>query len=110
MEGQNTCDQITIMIECPNGRDQIVSSAFHSFLVEVQINAGYIMCCAYVRPSPFFFCLASNAFPDIGLVSRIKKKNKKKTHKKSWNRRPCYPGTMLKVNFHIIGLTKCTIC
>ena len=38
------------------------------------------------------------------------KKNLKKDHKKSWNRRPWYPGTTLKVNFHIIGLTKCTIC
>ena len=34
----------------------------------------------------------------------------KKNHKKSWNRRPWYPGTTLKVNFHITGVTKCTIC
>ena len=30
------------------------------------------------RPSPFFFHLAWNAFPDIGLVGRIEKKNIKK--------------------------------
>ena len=55
---------------------------------------------------PFSFRLASNPFPDIGSVGRIEKKN----HEKSRNRRPWYPGTTLKVNFHIIGLTKCTIC
>ena len=38
------------------------------------------------------------------------KKNLKKNHKKSRNRRTWYPGTTLKVNFHITGLTKCTIC
>ena len=27
-----------------------------------------------VRPSPFFFQLALNAFPDIGLVGQIEKK------------------------------------
>ena len=58
-----------------------------------------------IRPSPFFFHLASNAFSDIGFVGRIKKK--KKFHKKSW--RPWYPRVMLKVNIHIFGLTKCTI-
>ena len=55
---------------------------------------------------PLFFRLASDVLPDIGSVGRIGKKN----HKKSWNRRPWYPGTTLKVNFHIIGVTKCTIC
>ena len=30
-------------------------------------------------------------------------------HKKSRNRKRWYPGTTLKVNIHIIGLTKCTI-
>ena len=30
------------VIEGPNTRDQIVLCAFHSFLVEVQVNAGYI--------------------------------------------------------------------
>ena len=29
-----------------------------------------------IRPSPFFFHLASNAFSDIGFVGRIKKKKK----------------------------------
>ena len=28
--------------EGPNARDQIVFAAFHSFLVEVQMNVGYI--------------------------------------------------------------------
>ena len=35
------------VIEDPNARDQIVFNAFHSFLVEVQKNAGDI-CAAYV--------------------------------------------------------------
>ena len=30
------------VIKGPNARDQIVFCAFHSFLVEVQTNAGYI--------------------------------------------------------------------
>ena len=30
------------VIEGPNTHDQIVLCAFHSFLVEVQMNAGYI--------------------------------------------------------------------
>ena len=30
------------VIEGPNARDQIAFCAFHSFLVEVQMNAGYI--------------------------------------------------------------------
>ena len=38
-----------------------------------------------------------------------KQKPTKKNHKKSRNRRPWNPGTTLKVNIHIIGLTKCTI-
>ena len=46
----------------------------------------------------------------IGSVGRIEKKKPKKNHKKSRNRRPWYSGTTLKVNFHIIGLTKGTIC
>ena len=32
----------------------------------------------FLRPSPFFFHLASNAFPDIGSVSWIEKKKKLK--------------------------------
>ena len=53
----------------------------------------------------FFLRLPSNAFPDIGSVGRIEKKN----HKKSRNSRPWYPKTTLKVNIHIFGSTKCTI-
>ena len=37
-------------------------------------------CSKNLRPSPFFFRLASNAFPDIGSAGRIEKK--KKTRKK----------------------------
>ena len=55
-------------------------------------------------PTPLLFSLASNAFPDIGTVGRIEKKN----HKKSPNRRLWFPMT-LKVNIHIFGSTKCTI-
>ena len=55
-----------------------------------------------IRPFPR---LASNAFPDVGSVGRIEKKN----HKKSRNMRPWYPRKALKVNTHIFGLTKCTI-
>ena len=58
----------------------------------------------------FFLRLPSNAFPDIGSVGQIEKKNlEKKNHKKCWNSRPWYPRTTLKVNIHIFGLTKCTV-
>ena len=58
----------------------------------------------------FFLCLPSNVFPDIGSVGWIEKqKTWKKNHKKSWNSRPWYPRTMLKVSIHIFGLKKCTI-
>ena len=40
-EGQNTRDLIT-SDQGPNANDQIAFFAFHSFLVEVQMNAGYI--------------------------------------------------------------------
>ena len=39
---QNTRDQIT-RIESPIASDQTAFCAFHSFLVEVQTNAGYII-------------------------------------------------------------------
>ena len=62
------------------------------------------------KATPLCFRLASNAFPDVGSVGRIeKKKNLKKNHKKSPNRRSWYPGMTLKVNIYIFGLTKCTI-
>ena len=65
-----------------------------------------------IKPSPpFFFRLASNAFPDVGRsVGLKKKKPQTKNHKKSRNRRPWYPRMALKVTIHIFGLTKCTIC
>ena len=40
-----------LVIELPNVRDQIAFYAFHSFLVEVQVNAGYVdyfVCTAHV--------------------------------------------------------------
>ena len=57
---------------------------------------------------PPFFCLASNAFSDIGSVGQIekKKKNLKKIQMKSRNSRPWYPRTTLKVNIHIIWINK----
>ena len=60
IEGQNLCCSIAVLcvsftrqivktrvnrlgvIKGPNTRDQIAFCAFHSFLVEVQTNAGYI--------------------------------------------------------------------
>ena len=42
-DSQNTRDQITSHNEGSNERDQIALYAFHSFLVEVQTNAGYIL-------------------------------------------------------------------
>ena len=51
---------------------------------------------------PLFFRSASNAFPDVGSVGRIEKKNsKKKNHKKSRNKSPWYPRKTLKVNIHL---------
>ena len=46
----------------------------------------------------------------LGRSVGLKKKKPKKNHKKSRNSRPWYPRTTLKVNIHIFGLTKCTIC
>ena len=53
--------------------------------------------------TPFFFRLTSNAFSDVGTVSRIEKKNLKKKHQKS----RLYP--RMTFNIHIFELTKCTI-
>ena len=48
----------------------------------ILLKVYHITCCSWlfrVRPSPLFFRLASNAFPDIGSVARIEKKiNKNK--------------------------------
>ena len=45
-DSQNVHDQICVIrfrvIEGPNAHDQIAFCAFHSFLVEVQTNAGYV--------------------------------------------------------------------
>ena len=51
-DGQNTRDQIRVMrfrvIKGPKARDQNAFCAFHSFLVEVQTNAGLHTCDACV--------------------------------------------------------------
>ena len=65
-----------------------------------------ILCLFQLMPSHLFFCLASNAFSDIGSVGRIEKKNLKRMHMKSRNGRPWYPRTTLKVNIHIIWINK----
>ena len=45
-DSQNVHDQICVIrfqvIEGPNMHNQITFCAFHSFLVEVQTNAGYV--------------------------------------------------------------------
>ena len=81
------------------------------FLVKKTIKTFYLFRLSPPAPplSFCFFCLASNAFPDIGSVGRIEKKNLKKILKESRNRRPWYPKMTLKVNIHIFGLTKWTI-
>ena len=73
------------------------------------MRSKHVLAQLFLRPSPPFFLLASNTFPDVGSVAQIEKKNLKKIHEKSWNRMPWYPRTMLKVNIHIFGLTKYTI-
>ena len=66
----------------------------------------------FFRPPPFFFSISVECicWYWVGGSDWKKKKTYKKNHKKFRNRRPWYPGTTFKVNFHIIGLTKCTIC
>ena len=52
---------------------------YPAFLVKKTIKTFYLF--RLSPPAPFFlffFCLASNAFPDIGSVGRIEKKNLKK--------------------------------
>ena len=39
---------------------------------------------------PPFFSLRVECFPDIGLGGRTEKRNLKKNHKNSWNRKPWY--------------------
>ena len=74
------------------------------------LNSGSkIKIFSWLKAIPFFFHLASNAFPDIGLVGWIKKKTKKTNYKKSQNWRPWYPRTTLKVNIYIFGLTKYSV-
>ena len=85
------------------------SSLVDPSLIDSVLHASLLLMLFIIRPSPFFR-LAANAFPDIGSVGRIEKKQtNKKIHKKSQNRRPWYPRTTLNVNIHIFGLTKCTI-
>ena len=44
----------------------------------MKVSFHWIINYKSVWPSPFFFHLASDAFPDIGLVSWIEKKNETK--------------------------------
>ena len=44
----------------------------------------FVVFCFFLGPSPLFYRLVSNAFPDVGSVSRIEKKNLKNL-KKSQN-------------------------
>ena len=46
-------------------------------ILDIQLGIK-ISCLFQLMPSHLFFCLASNAFSDIGLVSRIEKKKPKK--------------------------------
>ena len=97
------------------GRETSSSSSVSLSMLKVSIKEGttsvnsnhvasnFMVIC--IRPSPLFFRLASNELPDIGSVSRIEKKKLKKKHK-SWNSRPWYPRTTLKVNIYMFGLTR----
>ena len=67
---------------------------------------------------PFFFCLASNAFPDIGSVGQIEKKTLKKITRSLGIGGPSTPAYMKhiyifrRVSFsyiYIFGLTKCIL-
>ena len=62
-----------------------------------------------IRTIPFFFRLASNAFTDVGSVGLKKKRKLKKITSSLGIGGPGTPGVTLKVNIHILGLTKCTI-
>ena len=62
-----------------------------------------------IRTIPFFFRLASNALTDVGSVGLKKKRKLKKITSSLGIGGPGTPGVTLKVNIHILGLTKCTI-
>ena len=57
----------------------------------------------------FFFVYRRMRFLILGRSVGLNKKKPKKNHKKFRNSRPWYPRTTLKINIHILGLTKCTI-
>ena len=66
-DGQKASDRFT-RVESPNACDQIAFCAFHSFLVKVQTNAGYIHATlveilGWARPGK-----AENTFNDIEIV------------------------------------------
>ena len=48
------------------------------------MRSKHVLAQLFLRPSPPFFLLASNTFPDVGSVAQIEKKNLKKIHKKSY--------------------------
>ena len=60
--------------------------------VEITRRWNKMSLCKLGHPFFFFSRLKSNAFPDIGSVGRIEKKNEKKNHKKSGNEGG--PGTL----------------
>ena len=65
----SACIWLTFLFKLPNSK---------SFLLGVRkFGLLKIFRKKYTRPSPLF-CLASNAFPDIGSVGRNEKKNLKK--------------------------------
>ena len=64
-------------------KNKILKTSIETSVGPEETMTDYSRPLIIIRPSPFFFRSASNAFPDIGLVSRIEKKKLK-----SRNRRP----------------------
>ena len=81
-----------LILHCPVS----ITITFFSKFIILFAAAGYF---GQGHP-PFFFRLASNAFPDLGRWLGLKKKLKTKYHKKFRNRRPWYPRMTLNVNIY----------
>ena len=58
------------------------SSLVDPSLIDSVLHASLLLTLFFIRPFPFFR-LASNAFPDIGSVGRIEKKQTKKKFTRS---------------------------
>ena len=83
--------RVTIMITY-NGTEMLWSFIKFSQLILFFLRKGHPL---------FFFICCKMCFLILGRsVGRIDKKKTKKNHKKSWNSRPWYPRTTLKVNRH----------